>query len=386
MIEPPNALVIPSGRPNGMQDTLKKTPLHEEHLGLGAKMVPFAGYEMPVQYTSGITAEHEAVRDAAGLFDISHMGEFIVRGPQALDLVQRVTVNDASVLAHGQCQYSAMCREDGGILDDVVVYRMVDSYMIVVNASRRTVDWDWFSTQSAGLQVALEDRSDETGLLAIQGPNAEEILQPLTDTNLEDVRYYWFTEGTVAGREAIISRTGYTGEDGFEIYVSNEDSRWVWNVLLEHGRSLDLHPVGLGARDSLRLEVGFPLYGNDLDQEHTPFEGRLDWLVKLNKGDFSGRQALIRQKKEGLKRQLIGISLSERGFPRPGYPIVYNGEDVGAVTSGTVSPTLGFGIAMGYVPVDLATDETVLGIRIRDKVIPGSVNRPPFYKEGSVQR
>ena len=369
-----------------MQDTLKRTPLHDEHLGLGAKMVPFAGYEMPVQYPSGITAEHEVVRTAAGLFDISHMGEFVVRGPQALNLIQSISVNDASALAVGQCQYSAMCREDGGILDDVVVYRRADSYMVVVNASRRSVDWDWFTVHSSGLEVELEDRSDETGLVALQGPRAAEILAPLTDRNLEDVRYYCFVEGAVAGCAAIISRTGYTGEDGFEIYVSNEDSRTVWNTLLERGGPQGLRPAGLGARDSLRLEVGFALYGNDLDQEHTPLEGRLGWLVKLDKGEFSGRGALIRQKEDGVQRRLVGIRLSERGFPRPGYAIVHNGDEVGVVTSGTVSPTLGFGIAMGYVPAELTAAETVLGIRIRDRVIPATVSRPPFYKDGSVRR
>ncbi len=369
-----------------MQDMLKKTPLYEAHLGLGAKMVPFAGYEMPVQYPSGITAEHEVVRTAAGLFDISHMGEFIVSGPQALELVQRVSVNDASALAVGQCQYSATCSEDGGILDDLVVYRRADSYMMVVNGARRSVDWDWFSLHASGLEVELEDRSDEMGLVALQGPRAAEILAPLTDANLDDVRYYWFVEGQVAGCAAIISRTGYTGEDGFEIYLSNADSSPVWNTLLERGESAGLRPAGLGARDSLRLEVGFPLYGNDLDQEHTPLEGRLGWLVKLDTGEFSGRGALMRQKEEGVKRRLVGIRLSERGFPRPGYAIVHNGDDVGVVTSGTVSPTLGVGIAMGYVPAELTAAETDLGIRIRDKVIPASVIRPPFYKGGSVRR
>ena len=374
-----------------MNDTLKKTPLkktplYDVHLGLGAKMVPFAGYEMPVQYPSGITAEHQAVRAAAGLFDVSHMGEFLVQGPQALDLVQLVSVNDAASLAVGQCQYSAMCAEDGGLLDDLVVYHMVDHYMLVVNASRRAQDWAWIVEHAAGLDVALEDRSYELGLLALQGPRAQEILEPIADGNLDDIAYYHFAGGTVAGCPATISRTGYTGEDGFELYVAEGDTVAVWNTVLEQGEASGLRPSGLAARDSLRLEAGFALYGNDLDEEHTPLEGRLGWLVKLDKGDFSGRDALVRQKEEGGHRRLVGIRLTARGFPRPGYPIVHDGNEVGAVTSGTVSPSLGYGIAMGYVPAGLASPDTAVGVRIRDRVIPGVVARLPFYAGGSVRR
>ena len=368
-----------------MNETLKKTALYDVHLGLGAKMVPFAEYEMPVQYPAGITAEHRAVRSTAGLFDVSHMGEFLIRGPQALDLVQRVSVNDAASLAVGQCQYSAMCDEDGGVRDDVVVYRMDEHYMVVVNASRRAQDWAWLVEHSDGLAVTLEDRSDEIGLLALQGPRAQEILDPLTNGNLDEIGYYRFTEGTVAGCPATISRTGYTGEDGFELYVAGEDTVAVWNAVFEQGNGSGLLPCGLGARDSLRLEVGFALYGNELDEDHTPLAGRLGWLVHFDKGDFSGRDALVRQKEAGGYHRLAGVRLVERGFPRPGYPIVHDGADVGLVTSGTVSPSLGYGIALGYVPAGLSPD-TEVGIRIREKVVPAVVVRLLFYTEGSVRR
>jgi len=369
-----------------MNDTLKRTPLYHVHLGLGAKMVPFAGYEMPVQYPSGITVEHQAVREAAGLFDVSHMGEFMIHGPQAIDLVQFVSVNDAAALAVGQCQYSAMCAADGGLRDDLVVYRMADHYMLVVNASRRAQDWAWIVEHAEGLDATLEDRSDEMGLLALQGPHAKEILDPLTDVNLDDIAYYHFEVGTVAGCAATISRTGYTGEDGFELYVEEADTVAVWNALFEQSGGAGLLPCGLGARDSLRLEVGFALYGNELDKEHTPLAGRLGWVVKLDKGEFSGRGALVRQKEEGVPERLVGIRLTERGFPRPGYAIVHDGNDVGSVTSGTVSPTLGYGIALGYLPAELASPDTEIGIRIRDKLSPGAVARLPFYTEGSVRR
>ena len=365
-----------------MTDTLKRTPLYDEHVALGGKMVPFAGYEMPVQYPTGITAEHHAVRTAAGLFDASHMGEFLVRGPDALALIQKVSVNDASTLDVGQCQYTALCFENGGILDDFLVYRMEDQYMLVVNASRREEDWEWITGHSEGMDVELVDLSDGMALLALQGPAAQELLAPLTDADLEAVGYYRFTEGAVAGSSAIISRTGYTGEDGFELYVPTEDAAAVWRKLVENGAV----PAGLGSRDSLRLEVGFALNGNDIDSQHTPLEAGLGWLVKLGKDDFVARDVLVKQKEDGLPVRLVGIRLTERGFPRPGYPIVFEGTDVGVVSSGTVSPSLGYGIAMGYVPPDMAAPDTALGVRVRDKVIPGVVQRPPFYTEGTVRR
>ena len=369
-----------------MSDTLSRTPLYDEHVALGGKMVPFAGYEMPVQYPTGITAEHQAVRTAAGLFDASHMGEFLVRGPQALDLIQKVSVNDASVLDVGQCQYTALCLENGGILDDFLVYRMEDRYMLVVNASRREEDWEWITGHAEGMDVELVDLSDGMALLALQGPKAQEILAPMTDADLEAVGYYRFTEGTVDGASTIISRTGYTGEDGFELYVPYESAAAVWRKLVEDGAAAGLLPAGLGSRDSLRLEVGFALNGNDLDDEHTPLEAGLGWLVKLGKDDFVARDVLVKQKEDGVPQRLAGIRLTERGFPRPGYPIVFEGADVGVVSSGTVSPSLGYGIALGYVPSELVKADTPLGVRVRDKVIPGVVQRPPFYTEGTVRR
>tara|TARA_Y100000590_G_scaffold307148_2_gene346726 strand:- start:801 stop:1910 length:1110 start_codon:yes stop_codon:yes gene_type:complete len=369
-----------------MEDTLKRTPLYHEHIALGGKMVPFAGYEMPVHYKDGIIVEHEAVRMAAGLFDASHMGEFKAWGPQALDFIQKVSVNDASNLEVGQCQYTALCLENGGIIDDFLIYRMRDQYMLVVNASRRYEDWDWLNRNADGLELKLEDQSEDIALIALQGPRSHEIIVSLTDVRIDELRYYRFIEGYVGGHSVIISRTGYTGEDGFEIYVASSDAVAMWNKLLEVGENIGIRPAGLGARDSLRLEMGFALYGNDLDTDHTPLESCLGWLVKLDKKDFLGRDVLVRQTKDGVSCQLVGIKLTERGFPRPGYPIVHNNEEVGKLTSGTLSPTLGYGIAMGYVPSNLSIPGTNLGIRVRNKVISGVVQSLPFYKGGSVRR
>jgi aminomethyltransferase len=369
-----------------MTDGLRNTPLHDQHVALGGKMVPFAGYAMPVQYPTGITAEHKAVREAAGLFDVSHMGEFEIRGPDALTLVQRVTVNDASKIEVGQAQYSAMCRENGGIIDDLIVYRFADHYMLVVNASNRAKDWAWVEGQAASLDVELEDRSDHIALLALQGPRARTILQPLTDTDLEAIGYYRFAEGEVAGVPAVLSATGYTGEDGFELYLAADGAAELWRALLEAGEAHGLLPAGLGARDSLRLEMGYALYGNDLDEEHTPLEAGLGWITKLDKGAFIGRDALAAQKEAGVTRRLVGIRLEERGFPRPGYVIRVDGEDAGEVTSGTMSPSLGEGIAMGYVPVGSAAPGSEVAVVIREREVGAVVQRPPFYTEGSIRR
>lgn len=369
-----------------MSEPLKKTPLHEAHVELNAKLVPFAGFEMPVQYPTGITAEHQAVRTSAGLFDVCHMGEFVIHGPQALDLIQRIAVNDASRIDVWQAQYSAMCLESGGVIDDLLVYRGPDHYMLVVNAANKEKDLAWVRKHAADFQVEVEDKSDDTALLALQGPRAAEILQELTNTKLDDVGYYRFTRGVVEGVEGFISRTGYTGEDGFELYVPAEAGMDLWRALMKAGGEADLIPTGLGCRDSLRLEMGYALYGNDLDEEHTPLESGLGWITKLDKGDFLGRDVLVRQKEEGVSRKLVGLKLTERGFPRHGYPIVSQEEDVGEITSGVVSPSLGIGVAMGYVPTELAKKGTELGVRIRDKVIPAVVQRPPFYTEGSVRR
>jgi aminomethyltransferase len=369
-----------------MTDVLKRTPLHGEHVALGGKLVPFAGYEMPVQYPTGSTAEHRAVRESAGLFDVSHMGEILVRGAGALDFVQHLSVNDASKLEIGQAQYSAMCLESGGVIDDLVVYRYRDRYMLVVNAANLEKDRFWIERQADAFDVEIEDASERTALLALQGPAAREILQPLAGIDVGGVSYYRFGEGDVAGVPATISGTGYTGEDGFELYLAAGDAVRVWRRLLEEGRGVGLLPAGLGARDSLRLEMGYALYGNDLDEGHTPLESGLGWVTKLDKGPFVGRTALLAQKEAGVPRRLVGLTVSGRGFPRPGYAIHSRGEKVGAVTSGTVSPSLGIGIAMGYVLAELAAPGTRLEIDARGRFLDAVVVRPPFYTQGSIRR
>jgi aminomethyltransferase len=365
--------------------TLHRTPLFAEHVALNAKIVPFAGYEMPVQYPAGITAEHQAVRNAAGLFDVSHMGEFIVRGERALEFVQHVTTNDASKIEVGQAQYSTLCNDDGFLLDDLLVYRFPDHCMLVVNGSNREKDWAWVSRFAGDFGVELEDRTDDIALLALQGPRAQAILARLTDHDLDSIRYYRFAEGTVDGIPMIISRTGYTGEDGFELYVGAEEAAALWRRLLEVGKEDGLLPTGLGCRDSLRLEMGYALYGNDLDEARTPLEAGLAWVTKLDKGEFVGRDALRRQKEEGVKVRLAGFKLRERGFPRHGYPVEYNGERSGEVTSGTMSPTLGYGVGLAYVPVAAAKPGTEIGIVIRDRAVPAEVMRPPFHTGGTVR-
>jgi len=369
-----------------MTDDLQKTPLHDAHVALGGKMVPFAGFSMPVQYPTGIVAEHTAVREAAGLFDVSHMGEFQVTGPDAEALIQKIGVNDISTTVPGQAQYSAMTRPDGGILDDLIVYRFPDRFMLVVNASNREKDWRWIVEQGRGMEVELDDQSDQTALLALQGPVAREILRPLVQPDIDGIGYYRFAEGEVAGVAGVISGTGYTGEDGFELYVPADRAVALWNDLLAAGAAHGLIPAGLGARDSLRLEVGYALYGNDLDEEHTPLESALGWITKLDKGDFIGREALVTQKEAGIPRRLVGLRLTSRGFPRPGYPILAGAGAVGTVTSGTVSPTLGEGVALGFVEAEHAAKGTELAIEIRGKGVPAVVQRPPFYTEGSIRR
>jgi aminomethyltransferase len=362
-------------------ETLKRTPLTDTHAALGAKLVPFAGYLMPVQYPSGITAEHNAVRRHAGLFDVSHMGEFIVKGSGAVDFVNHVTTNDVAALAIGQAHYSTILNERGTIEDDCLVYRSDDRIMVVVNASNAAKDFAHMSRYIGRFDATLDDVSDETALLAIQGPKAAEILQKLTDTDLSAVKYYHFTMGSVAGIDGIlISRTGYTGEDGFELYFPNENAVAVWNAITESGEVI---PAGLGCRDTLRLEMGMALYGNDIDDTVTPLEANLQWLVKLKKGDFVGRDALVRQKEEGLKRKLVGFTTSERSFPRHGYPVFVNGEPSGEVRSGTMSPSLGIPIGTAYVPLESATPGSSLEIEIRGKRITATVEKTPFYKEGT---
>ncbi len=366
--------------------TLKRTPLHDEHVRLGAKLVPFAGYEMPVQYPTGIVAEHRAVRESVGMFDVSHMGELEIRGPQALDWVQHVVSNDASKIEVGQAQYAAICNERGGVIDDCITYRFDDRYLIVVNASNLEKDRAWIEGFADRFDATMTDRSDDTALIALQGPKAATVLARLTDTDVDGIGYYRFVEGRVAGRDAVISRTGYTGEDGFELYLGAEDAGHVWRALLDAGRPEAILPAGLGARDSLRLEMGYALYGNDLDEDHDAIESGLGWVVKPDKGDFAGRGALVRTKEAGPARKLIGFELKERGFPRHGYEIAHQGRVVGVVTSGVHSPSLDRGIGMGWVEATLAKPGTALDIMVRGKAVRAEVVRPPFYKQGSIRR
>ncbi len=366
-------------------EQLEKTPLHSEHAALDGKMVPFAGYSMPVHYPPGIQAEHRAVRERAGLFDVSHMGELEVRGGEALELVQKVTVNDASGITPGRAQYSALCREDGGVLDDILVYRLEDGFMLVVNAANREKGFRWLRKHSEGLDVQVDDRSAETALLALQGPMAQTLLAEHTPLDLDAIGFYRFDRGPVEGVEGIVSRTGYTGEDGFELYLPAEEAGTVWRALLTHGEDSVL-PAGLGARDTLRLEAGLPLYGNDLDEEHTPVEAGLGWIVKEKKGEFVGRGVLARQKREGVERKLTGVRLEERGFPRPGYPVLVGGAEAGSLTSGTVSPSLGYGIGLAYLPVEASEPDTPVEIRVRKRELSGRTCALPFYTEGSLRR
>lgn len=362
---------------------LQRTALLDVHIALGAKIVPFAGFEMPVYY-KGIVAEHTAVRERVGIFDVSHMGEVLVRGPRALDFVQKITVNDASTLADGQAQYSAMCLENGGIIDDLLVYKRGENdFLLVINASNIAKDFAWMQANAFD-GVDLQNVSDNYTLLAVQGPRSVELLQKLTDVDLSGIAYYHFVEGELAGERMIISRTGYTGELGFELYLSSDKatSEKVWNTIMETGAEFGIEPTGLGARDTLRLEMGYCLYGNDIDETTNTIEAGLGWITKVNKGEFNGREAIARVKEEKPKRKLVAFEMNERAIPRGHYAIVVDGATVGEVTSGTSSPTLGKGIGMGYVSSDVAQAGTTIGIAIRDKVVPATIVKLPFVKRG----
>lgn len=363
-------------------DSIKRTALYDVHAALGAKIVPFAGYDMPVSY-KGIVAEHTAVRERVGVFDVSHMGEITARGAGALDFVQKITVNDASVLTDGQAQYSAMCRPDGGIIDDLLVYRRAaNDYLLVVNASTLAKDFAWMQENLFG-DVTLENRSDDYSLIAVQGPRALETVQKLTDTKLDEIEYYHFRAGTIAGEQAIISRTGYTGEVGFELYISSDKptSEKVWNSIMDAGAEFGVEPAGLGCRDTLRLEMGYCLYGNDIDESTNTIEAGLGWITKPDKGEFNGRDVVVRVKEEKPKRKLVGFEMNERAIPRQHHRIVADGRDIGEVTSGTSSPTLGRGIGMGYVETAFAKAGTTIGIVIRDKEVPATIVKMPFVKK-----
>jgi aminomethyltransferase len=361
--------------------SLKRTPLTDTHAALGAKLVPFAGYLMPVQYPTGITAEHKAVREKCGLFDVSHMGEFIVRGPGAVDFVNRVTTNDVTGMSVGQAHYSTILNDRGTIEDDCLVYRADDHLMMVVNASNVAKDLAHISRERGNFDAEVEDVSDATALLALQGPEAARILQPFTAVDLSQIKYYHFAIGTVAGiPDIIVSRTGYTGEDGFELYFPNRHAVVIWSALTDTG---EVTPAGLGARDTLRREMGIALDGNDIDDTVTPPEANPGWRVKLKKGEFVGREALARQKADGLKRKLVGFTTEERSFPRHGYPVFVNGQASGEVRSGTMSPTLNIPIGTAYVPIASAGEGSGLEIAIRGRRIPARVEKMPFYKGGS---
>ena len=360
---------------------LKRTPLHDIHVALGAKIVPFAGYEMPVQYPTGITAEHNAVRTSCGIFDVSHMGEFWITGPRAMDFVNYVTTNNVAALDVGQVHYSTILNDRGTIEDDCLVYRFSDDkMMMVVNASNAPKDLAHIARHADNFGVRIHDATDEMTLLAIQGPDTAKILQPFTKTDLSTIKYYHFAEGEVAGQKAIISRTGYTGEDGFELYIANEVAKPIWTALMATNKVV---PAGLGSRDSLRLEMGMALYGNDIDDTVTPLDANLAWLVKLPKGDFVGKDALVKQKEAGLTKRLVGFTMADRNFPRHGYPVFYKGEPSGVVCSGTMSPTLGHAIGTAYLPLEGAKEGTTFEIEIRGKRVPATVAKPPFYKNAS---
>jgi len=359
---------------------MKTVPLHQLHIRLGAKMVPFAGFEMPVRYSSDLD-EHHTVRNAVGVFDVSHMGEFSVKGPGALALVQKVTSNDATALYDGKVQYGYLPNATGGVVDDLLVYRIAeDNYFLVVNASNIEKDWNWIQSHNTE-GVAMENLSDSLCLLAVQGPNATAALQKLTDVNLASMEYYTFTIGEMAGiKDIIISATGYTGAGGFEIYVKNADAEKMWNAIFEAGAEFGIKPVGLGARDTLRLEKAFCLYGNDIDDETSPLEAGLGWVTKFTK-DFTNSEALKAQKDAGLKRKLVGFEMLDRGIPRGHYELCdAEGNKIGEVTSGTQSPTLQKGIGLGYVPTEFSKTGTEIFVKVRDRLLKAQIVKTPFVK------
>jgi aminomethyltransferase len=360
----------------------KKTPFYDIHEKLGAKIVEFAGFYMPVQYRS-IVQEHRRVRKSVGLFDLSHMGEFVVTGSGAFQFVQNAVTNDIAKLDHRQVLYTCMCYPDGGIVDDLLVYNLGDHYLLVVNASNIDKDFAHLRSLIKTNDIKLEDISDRTALLAIQGPEAQKALAKLTDYDLETIPFYWSAVAEVAGVEMIFSRTGYTGEDGFELYMPPERAGKVWEAAMEAAREFDGEPIGLGARDSLRLEMKYALYGNDIDKTTNPLEAGLGWTVKLDKPAFVGKEALVEIKERGLKRKLAAFELKEKGIPRQHYPIIVDGAKVGEVASGIFSPMLEKGIGTGYVEVPHDKIGNEIQVDIRGKLLPAEIVKPPFYKQGT---
>lgn len=365
-----------------MEYTTKKIKLNDIHEQLGGKMVPFAGYSMPVRYTSDLE-EHKAVRKSVGVFDVSHMGEFLIKGPKALDLIQYVCSNDASRIVEGQAQYSCFPNEKGGIVDDLIVYKFgEEEYMLVVNASNIEKDWRWIKKHNENFGAQLENISDDISLFAVQGPKAKAAIQPLTKKNLDEIKFYHFAVAEFAGvPDVIISGTGYTGAGGFELYVKNEHAEKVWNAIFESGEEYDIKPIGLGARDTLRLEMGYCLYGNDINDTTSPLEAGLGWITKFTK-DFVNSENLKKQKEEGVKRKLVGFVLAEKGIARAHYPIVNSeGEVIGEVTSGTISPSMGIGIGLGYVETQYAEPGTYISISVRNKNIQAMVKKLPLLTD-----
>lgn len=362
-------------------EEVKRIPLNDVHVKLGAKMVPFAGYHMPVRYSSDIE-EHMAVRNGVGVFDVSHMGEFTVSGPHALDLIQRITSNDASKLTDGQAQYSCLPNEQGGIVDDLIVYKIrANDYLMVVNASNIEKDWNWINRFNHK-GVDLKNISDRICLFAVQGPRAAAVLRKVTNTDLSTIAYYHFSVGTVAGvNNVIISNTGYTGAGGFELYVDKDDAEKIWNALFDAGKDSGIKPIGLGARDTLRLEMGFCLYGNDIDDTTSPLEAGLGWITKFTK-DFTNAENLKRQKEQGVARKLVGFKMVDKGIPRHGYPILDPGGNViGNVTSGSISPVAGVGIGLGYVATAFSKPGNEILIGVRGRNLKAMVHKPPFISE-----
>lgn len=359
---------------------MEKTKFYSIHEKLGAKIVDFAGFKMPVLYSS-IIAEHKAVRTSVGVFDVSHMGEIFIRGDKALDFVQHITINDASLLTDGRVQYSAMCYPDGGIVDDLLVYKISDKeFMLVVNASNKDKDFAWMKENNI-FNVEIADESDQYSLLAVQGPNSKQVIEKICDRPL-DLEYYHFFRAKVAGADMILSRTGYTGELGYELYFKGDEAvaENMWNAIFESGKDLNIEPVGLGARDSLRLEMGFCLYGNDIDNTTNPLEAGLGWITKLKKASFIAKDVLLKVKEDGLNRKLVPLISQEKSFPRHGYDLSVNGKKVGQITSGTVSPILDKAIALGYVDAEFAKEGNQINFLIRGKEIPAVITKLPFVK------
>jgi len=362
---------------------LKTTPLFDIHKELGARIVPFSGWQMPVQY-AGVIQEHLCVRNAVGVFDISHMGEIKLRGPDALKLVQKVITNDAASMNDGAILYSLMCYENGGVVDDLLIHRFSgDHYFFCVNAGNSDKDFQWVSDQAGSMDVEVKNISSETAQLAVQGKHAQALLQKIAEIPLDDIKYFHFRKGKIHGVDSIISRTGYTGEDGFEIYFDAHEAAKVFKTILEVGEEYGVQPIGLGARDTLRLEMGYALYGNEIDADSNPFEAGLGWVVKLGKSDrFVGQEAVIDQKNAGLKRRLVGVRLLERGVPRSHYKILHQGAPVGEVTSGTFSPSLNCGVALCYVSPDHSAVGSRLEVAIRNQAVSAEVVKLPFVPSG----